>query len=83
LVEQRRLDPDAISRDKVKKEFAAFIEDFNTATLPHAKYYDMAQHQARVAAMRSGTTVTEAPKYDPRADEKAHVARLRVSTAEA
>lgn len=29
--------------------------------------------------MRNGTTVTEAPKYDPRADEKAHVARLRVS----
>lgn len=37
LIEERRLNPDHLSRDKTKKEFAVFVEDYNTATLPHEK----------------------------------------------
>jgi hypothetical protein len=47
--------------------------------LPHEKYYGIARHQAKMAALRNGERPAEIPEYDPRADEKAHVARLRVS----
>lgn len=37
LVEERKCNPEHLSRDKTKKEFAVFVEDYNTATLPHEK----------------------------------------------
>lgn len=32
LVEERMLNPETISKDQNKKEFARFVEDFNTGT---------------------------------------------------
>ena len=37
LVEERRLNPENLSKDKQRKEFLTFVEDYNTATLAHEK----------------------------------------------
>ena len=32
LVEERKINPETISKDQTKKEFARFVEDYNTGT---------------------------------------------------
>jgi hypothetical protein len=70
LLEERKINPEAISKDQEKKEFSKFVEDFNTgmsrifhlfafltyalATLPHEKYYHMEAYERRMSALRSG-----------------------------
>lgn len=72
LVEERKVNPETITKDQNKKEFAKFVEDFNTATLPHEKYYHMEAYERRMSALRSGEFVPPAEDaYDPAADLKA------------
>ncbi|KAJ3779183.1 hypothetical protein EV361DRAFT_810262 [Lentinula raphanica] len=72
LVEERKINPETISKDQNKKEFARFIEDFNTATLPHEKYYNMEAYERRMVALRSGEFLPPTDDYyDPSADMKA------------
>jgi len=76
LVEERKINPETISKDHSKKEFAKFVEDFNTATLPHEKYYDITSYDNRMAALRSGTYLPPpTDTYDPQEDLKAHSIR--------
>lgn len=35
LVEERMLNPETMSKDQTKKEFARFVEDFNTGSSSH------------------------------------------------
>lgn len=35
LVEERMINPETITKDQNKKEFAKFVEDYNTGTLMH------------------------------------------------
>ena len=66
------INPETISKDQNRKEFAKFVEDYNTATLPHEKFYNMAVYEARMAALRSGEFVPPADDaYDPNADMRA------------
>jgi len=72
LVEERKINPETITKDQSKKEFAKFVEDFNTATLPHEKYYNMEAYDRRMSALRSGEFVPPPEDtYDPQADIKA------------
>lgn len=64
------MNPETITKDQTKKEFARFVEDFNTgplpspflqksvlifpATLPHDKYYNMEAYERRMNALRAG-----------------------------
>lgn len=41
LVEERHINPETISRAAEKKEMSSFIEDYNTATMPSEKYYNL------------------------------------------
>ncbi|SCZ91285.1 BZ3500_MvSof-1268-A1-R1_Chr1-2g01308 [Microbotryum saponariae] len=41
LVGERMLNPETMSKAKEKEIFKEFMEDFNTGTLPHEKYYNM------------------------------------------
>ena len=41
MLETKKISPDAINRLDSKKYFLEYMEDFNTATLPHEKYYDL------------------------------------------
>ncbi|KAJ7935344.1 hypothetical protein B0H13DRAFT_524476 [Mycena leptocephala] len=72
LVEERKINPETISKDQNKKEFARFMEDYNTATLPDEKYYNMESYNRRMAALRQGEFVPPPDdSYDPQADLKA------------
>ncbi|KAG6910401.1 hypothetical protein DXG01_010756 [Tephrocybe rancida] len=72
LVEERKINPETITKDQNKKEFLHFVEDFNTATLPHEKYYHMESYERRMSALRQGEFVPPADDaYDPQADMKA------------
>eukprot|EP01134_Creolimax_fragrantissima_P001020 CFRG1020T1 len=41
LQEIKNLDPDIISRTDLRTHFEDYMESYNTATLPHKKYYDI------------------------------------------
>jgi len=72
LVEERKINPETISKDQNKKEFMRYVEDFNTATLPHEKYYHMEAYERRMSALRQGEFVPPPDDaYDPQADMKA------------
>lgn len=69
LVEERKINPETVSKEQTKKEFAQFMEDYNTATLPHEKFYHMEAYEKRMAALRAGEYVPPADDtYDPNAD---------------
>ncbi|KAM5537983.1 hypothetical protein V8D89_008459 [Ganoderma adspersum] len=73
LVEERKINPETITKDQTKKEFARFAEDYNTATLPHEKFYNMDEYERRMSALRAGEYVPPADDgYDPTADMRAH-----------
>ncbi|PPR00463.1 hypothetical protein CVT24_004524 [Panaeolus cyanescens] len=72
LVEERKVNPETISKDQQKKEFSRFVEDYNTATLPHEKYYNMEVYERRMSALRSGEYLPPTDDlYDFNADMKA------------
>lgn len=83
LLEERKINPEAISKDQERKEFAVFIEDYNTATLPHEKYYHMEAYERRMTSLRAGEFVPPAEdSYDPEADLRAHSLRHKKAPAE-
>ncbi|KAI0740889.1 hypothetical protein C8Q76DRAFT_609092 [Earliella scabrosa] len=72
LVEERKINPETITKEQTKKEFARFVEDYNTATLPHEKFYHMEEYERRMSAMRAGEYVPPPDDaYDPTADMRA------------
>ena len=42
LVEERMINPETISKDQTKKEFARFVEDYNTGELSTSFYNNIA-----------------------------------------
>ncbi|KAG1828524.1 hypothetical protein EV424DRAFT_1385413 [Suillus variegatus] len=83
LLEERKINPEAISKDQERKEFAVFVEDYNTATLPHEKYYHMEAYERRMTSLRAGEFVPPAEdSYDPEADIRAHSLRHKRAPAE-
>ncbi|KAH6912891.1 hypothetical protein BKA70DRAFT_1422441 [Coprinopsis sp. MPI-PUGE-AT-0042] len=72
LVEERKVNPETVTKDQERKEFARFIEDYNTATLPHEKYYNMEAYDKRMNALRQGEYLPPTNDlYDFEADVKA------------
>lgn len=70
------INPETITKDQTKKEFAKFVEDFNTATLPHEKFYNIESYERRMTALRAGeylppTDDLSGSSYDPNADLRA------------
>ncbi|EGO00591.1 hypothetical protein SERLA73DRAFT_178433 [Serpula lacrymans var. lacrymans S7.3] len=83
LLEERKINPESISKDQERKEFVVFVEDFNTATLPHEKYYHMEAYDRRMASLRSGEFVPPSDDaYDPMADLRAHQSRHKKQSVE-
>jgi len=70
-----------MSKDQNKKEFAKFVEDFNTATFPNEKFYNIEAYERRMDAMRAGEFVPPADDgYDAEADMRAHQSNLKRPT---
>ncbi|KAI8814782.1 hypothetical protein BJ742DRAFT_784400 [Cladochytrium replicatum] len=59
LVEIKHISPDILSPRQTKEYFSEYVEDYNTATLPHEKYYDIDKWDREVQALR------EAGRDDP------------------
>ena len=56
--EVKKVNIEALAKWEEKELFAEFMEDYNTGTLPHRKYYDLmiyAQQQAMKAAKKGKT----------------------------
>ena len=56
--EVKKVNIEALAKWEEKELFAEFMEDYNTGTLPHRKYYDLmayAQQQAMKAAKKGRT----------------------------
>ncbi|CAE6484828.1 unnamed protein product [Rhizoctonia solani] len=84
LVEECKMNPESMSKDATKKQFARFVEDYNTATLPHPKFYNMETYERQMSSLRNGMTadvITDS--YDLNADLAAHTSRHKRPVAEA
>lgn len=68
LVEEKMLNPETLSKAKEKEIFKSFMEEYNTGTLPHDKFYDVSKYEARMNAVRMGETVSNDDGYDPNKD---------------
>jgi len=78
LVEERKMNPERMSKDQNKKEFTRFVEDYNTATFPNEKFYNIEAYERRMDAMRAGEFVPPADDgYDAEADMRAHQSKLK------
>ncbi|GAA5897040.1 hypothetical protein JCM5296_004278 [Sporobolomyces johnsonii] len=64
LVSERMINPETLTKPKEKDLFKLFMEDFNTSTLPHEKYYDMRKYEKKMEAVRMGETVEKDDSYD-------------------
>ncbi|KAJ9127013.1 hypothetical protein QFC24_001244 [Naganishia onofrii] len=85
LVEERHINPETLVKDKERKEFLRFVEDFNTATLPHEKYYDMEKYEIKMRLIRGGEAIPDmagSSTYDPNADLAAHSNSLKRAPVE-
>ncbi|KAI7841757.1 hypothetical protein COHA_004623 [Chlorella ohadii] len=49
-IEVKNIDIEAMPRSEEKEMFRDFMEEYNTASLPHKKYYDLELHEKQQAA---------------------------------
>lgn len=85
--EVKKIEVDNMPKFEEKELFKEYIEDYNTATMPHKKYYDLDIYERRKlvkAAKRAAEGAAAAPVAPPTAadDEEAlrrerHAARLK------
>ncbi|KAI7864399.1 hypothetical protein BDF14DRAFT_1180873 [Spinellus fusiger] len=71
LIEVKHVDVESVNNIKRKELFIDFMEDYNTATMSHEKFYDLHKWEARQRALRMGEAVpTEETIYDYKNDEE-------------
>ena len=51
-MDEKKVDVEGLSQRREKELFSEFVEDFNTATLPHRKYYNLDAYQREKARRR-------------------------------
>ncbi|KAG8868141.1 hypothetical protein FRC20_004077 [Serendipita sp. 405] len=78
------INPETTSKEQMKKFFKEFTEDYNTATLPHEKYYNMDAYEKRMTIIRSGegNLLEGLDTYDPNADVLSHSKSLKHAPTE-
>ncbi|KAG9062647.1 hypothetical protein KI688_004951 [Linnemannia hyalina] len=59
LMEVKHLNPETIPQNKMKEHFIGFMEDFNTVTMPHEKFYNLTKWEDRQRAIRMGEPIPE------------------------
>lgn len=47
MVEVKKIDPEGLAKWEERDTWLTFMEDFNTGTLPHRKYYDLDAYRRR------------------------------------
>jgi len=71
----KKISPDMVGGREEKALFSEFVEDYNTSTLPHEKYYDLAawdkqeleRQEKRLAKLKGKQSEA---KVDLKADEE-------------
>jgi len=75
LLEERHQNVETLSKPAQKKLFLSYMEDYNTATLPHEKYYALESYERRMTLVRSGGTLPiDDGGYDEKKDFETHKA---------
>ncbi|KAG0307688.1 hypothetical protein BGZ97_000314 [Linnemannia gamsii] len=59
LMEVKHLNPETIPQNKMKEHFVGFMEDYNTVTMPHEKFYNLSKWEDRQRAIRMGEPLPE------------------------
>ncbi|KAF9995561.1 hypothetical protein BGZ79_010752 [Entomortierella chlamydospora] len=59
LMEVKKLNPETIPHNKMKDHFIGFMEDYNTVTMPHEKFYNLTKWEDRQRAIRMGEPLPE------------------------
>ena len=60
-----RIDIEILPKAEEKELFRTFCEDFNTATLPHKKYYDLDEYERKRADESARRGLSEVRIYHP------------------
>jgi hypothetical protein len=68
LAEHKGINQEALRPWELKEHFATYVEDFNTATLPHDKYYNMATWYASDMAEKARADAKAAAAQTDRTD---------------
>ncbi|PSC69161.1 RNA-binding 25 [Micractinium conductrix] len=80
-IEVKKIDIEAMPRSEEKEMFKEFMEEFNTASFPHKKFYDLDMYekqQAAKAAKKGGPkTSTERTVFDDETERKREFAAER------
>lgn len=82
LYEVKKMDAETVARGELKRLFDDFKEDYNTATLPHKKYYNLEVYESRrrIKKMRKGEAKPKkcvSMANDEEAHRKLHVQAAR------
>ncbi|BGP12443.1 hypothetical protein JCM10213_006991 [Rhodosporidiobolus nylandii] len=77
LIGEKMQNVELLSKAKEKDFFKEFMEDYNTGTLPHEKYYDMKKYETKMNAVRMGETLDNDDTYDFRKDMEAAASSYR------
>jgi len=87
-IDVKKVDIESMPKSEEKELFKSFVEDFNTATLPHEKYYNLdiyERKQAAKAARKAAANAqpTEKTAFQDEQDRRAELAeQRRVAEAE-
>ncbi|KAF8749242.1 hypothetical protein RHS01_10167 [Rhizoctonia solani] len=85
LVEECKMNPESMSKDATKKQFARCIRrGLQHGHTPHPKFYNMETYERQMSSLRNGMTadvITDS--YDLNADLAAHTSRHKRPVAEA
>ena len=92
LSEHKGVNQEALRPWELKEHFSSYVEDFNTATLPHEKYYNLRTWYAKDLArrQREGAMAAEAAQqgdfvratFDDEAERKRELLRERERRAQ-
>ncbi|KAG0981056.1 hypothetical protein G6F57_005884 [Rhizopus arrhizus] len=70
LIEVKNANVETLSNNKRKEMFIEFMEDYNTATLPHKKFYNIEKWEKRQEAIRMGEAYVPDDRFDFAKDEE-------------
>ncbi|KAG8815586.1 hypothetical protein FRC17_000657 [Serendipita sp. 399] len=78
------INPETTSKEQMKRLFKEFAEDYNTATLPHDKYYNMDAYEKRMTIIRGGESnlLEGLDTYDPNMDILSHTKTMKRAPTE-
>ena len=76
-IERRKVDVESMSRAQEKDLFKLYMEDYNTGTLAHRKYYNLAAYEASKRARHGREHAGERTVFDDEAERRREIEQER------